>query len=89
MVYLCKDILWELLKVIYFLLMLSSNQSHKFKKCSRSLTSKIILLTFKFVSIDCCHTELALDSLWSVKPEFDSGKCGMHGLALALALALA
>ncbi len=51
--------------------------------------SKIILQTFKFTSTDCHHIQLALDALWSVSSEFDSGESRMHWLMLALALALA
>ncbi len=47
----------------------NSKQRHKLKKFSCSLTSKIILWTPEFTSIDCRHIRLALGALWSVKSE--------------------
>ncbi len=42
-----------------------------------------------FASTDCRHIPPAFNALWNVWSEFGRGYCGMHWLALALALALA
>ncbi len=64
-------------------------QSHKLKKFSSSLISKIMKHTRVFASVDCRHNWLALGALWSVWLEFGSGYCWSRWFTLALTLASA
>ncbi len=55
------------------------NQSHKFKKFSRSLTSKITLWTLKFVTTDCRHIRLALWGIGNNSNFYRNSKCILKG----------